>query len=81
MCKVEKYNTIHRPEYKVLIEKLIKARKEADLTQEEAADKLGWRQDYISKLENRQRRLDVIELADFAKAYGKPLEWFTEHLK
>jgi len=81
MRKVEKYNTIHRKEYGILIDKLIKARKDAGLTQAQAADLLGWRQDYISKLESKQRRVDVIELADFAKIYKKPIDFFIDHLK
>ncbi|MES0488444.1 MAG: helix-turn-helix transcriptional regulator [Leptospirales bacterium] len=72
---------MHQKEYGLLIDKLIQARLEAGLTQEEAGKKLGWRQDYISKLESKQRRLDVIELADFAKIYKKPLEYFTGGLK
>jgi transcriptional regulator with XRE-family HTH domain len=73
--------SIFTPEYSEVIEKLINARKKADLTQLQVAEKLGWRQDYISKLENRQRRLDIIELSRLAKIYKKPLSYFTKGLQ
>lgn len=79
--KVKSQKTIFRPEYKILIEKLIKARKDSKLTQKEIADKLGWRQDYISKIESIQRRIDVIELIDLAKILNKKIEFFISHIK
>jgi len=78
---VKKYNTIYRKEYSILIDKLIAARNEAGLTQIQVAEKIGWRQDYISKLESKQRRIDIIELYDFAKIYNKPMSYFIDHLK
>ena len=79
--KIKPLKTIHRPEYDVLITKLISARKECDLTQKEVGDKLGWRQDYISKLEAKQRRLDILELHDLAKIYNKDITFFISHLE
>jgi len=79
--KTKPIKTIHRPEYDVLIKKLISVRKECGLTQKEIGDKLGWRQDYISKLEAKQRRLDILELHDLAKIYNKDITFFISHLE
>ena len=79
--KTKSLKTIHRDEYDVLINKLIAARKDCNLTQKEVGDQLGWRQDYISKLEAKQRRIDIIELNDLAKIYKKDLSYFISHLK
>lgn len=46
------------------------------MSQEEAAASLGVYQKYISKVETGERRLDPIELLDFAALYGKPLDFF-----
>ncbi len=55
---------------------LKQARLEANLTQIEAAEKLGKTQAYISKCELGERRIDVIELAMFAKLYRKSPSYF-----
>ncbi|MBE7438161.1 MAG: helix-turn-helix transcriptional regulator [Spirochaetales bacterium] len=68
-------------EYRKVIDLLIQARTDAGLSQAEVAGRIGWRQDYVSKVEAGQRRLDVVELARFARAYGKPLRFFTRHLE
>ena len=59
--------TIHRDEYKKLIEKLITARKNAGLTQQSLADELKKPQSYVSKYENCERRLDALEFIEIAK--------------
>jgi transcriptional regulator with XRE-family HTH domain len=61
--------SIHSKEYKELIKRLVKARKEAGLTQKEVAKKLKQHQSYISKIETCQRRVDVLELKKLAKTY------------
>ncbi|MBT5016809.1 helix-turn-helix transcriptional regulator [Candidatus Peregrinibacteria bacterium] len=67
-------SSIHDKEYRKLIKRLIKARKEAGLTQKEVARKLDQPQSFISKVETCQRRLDVIELKRFASLYGVNLD-------
>jgi len=62
--------SIHSEEYKQIIDKLIKARRNADLTQIEVSEKLNKPQSYISKVENCQRRLDAVELKHLAALYG-----------
>jgi transcriptional regulator with XRE-family HTH domain len=49
--------------------RLREARKRAGLTQIEAAKALGQPQNFISKCETGERRIDPIELADFMALY------------
>lgn len=49
---------------------LVKARKDAGLTQEEVAAKLRRPQSFVWKIENGVRRIDVVEFLEFAKAVG-----------
>lgn len=64
-------------DYKSFLEKLKKARVDAGLTQVEAAEKLGKPQSYVSKCESGERRVDVIELKQFARLYKRPLTFFN----
>ena len=49
---------------------LIQARKAAGMTQIELAAKLSRPQSFVSKFERGERRLDVIEFLDIARALG-----------
>lgn len=55
--------------YQILLAKLRQAREAAGLSQEEAGKLLGRNQSYISRCESGERRLDVIELFQFADLY------------
>ncbi len=70
--------TIYSKEHKSLVDKLKKARIEAGLDQEQVAQLLGKSQSYISRIEAGQRRIDIIQLKEFAKAYKKPIEFFIK---
>lgn len=70
--------TIYSKDHKFLTEQLKKARSEAGFDQEKAAELLGKTQSYISKIEAGQRRIDVVQLKEFAKAYKKPLDYFIK---
>lgn len=48
---------------------LQEARKKAGLTQIAAAERLGCRQTFISKIERGERRVDVIEFLEICHAY------------
>lgn len=66
----------HTLRYRIFRQKLVKARKEADMTQAEAALRLDEHQSFVSKSESGERRVDIVELAEFAKIYGKPITYF-----
>jgi transcriptional regulator with XRE-family HTH domain len=70
--------SIHSIEYKSLVKKLREARLEIGFTQGEAAKKLKKPQSYISKVENGEQRIDVIEMKKFADLYKKDINYFLE---
>ncbi len=70
--------TIYTEQYKRFLEKLRQARKEKGLSQTEVAYALGKHQSYVAKCENGERRVDIIELVEFAHLYGKSLDYFVE---
>jgi transcriptional regulator with XRE-family HTH domain len=45
-------------------------RVEADLTQRQLAERLGWDQSVISEIETGQRRVSVVEFIAIAEALG-----------
>lgn len=60
--------TIHRAEYRDLIEALRNRREDLGLSQSDVARLLGWRQQAMSAIEAGARRLDVIEFIQLSKA-------------
>jgi transcriptional regulator with XRE-family HTH domain len=52
--------------YKKLLTRLVAARKQAGITQEALSKKLGRPQSFVSKIENGERRIDVVELLEIA---------------
>jgi len=69
-------DTIYSKGHKQLIEKLKNARIEIGLDQVEVAERLNKTQSYISKVESGQRRIDIIQLKEFAKLYKKDIHYF-----
>lgn len=65
--------TIHDARYQALLTLLLKARVDAGLTQKELATKLGRPQSFVSKTENAERRLDVIEFMDLCRGLDADL--------
>ena len=63
-------NPISSPKYKYFCKLLIEARKAKGLTQEDVADSLKRPQSFVSKYENGERRLDVVEFIEIAKIIG-----------
>lgn len=55
-------------QYKALLCALIMARHECGMTQKQLAMKLNKPQSFVSKFENGERRIDVIELMEIARA-------------
>jgi transcriptional regulator with XRE-family HTH domain len=67
---------IYSKDHKIIVEQLKKARIEAGFDQVKVAALLGKTQSYISKIESGQRRIDIIQLKDFARIYKKPIDFF-----
>lgn len=53
-----------------MIDLLVQARKDADITQVELGKRLGQRQTFVSKFELGERRLDVAEFIAVSRALG-----------
>lgn len=70
--------SIFSEDHKYLVSQLRKARKEASLEQGEVAKLLGKTQSYISKIESGQRRIDIVQLKQFAKLYKKEVNFFIK---
>ncbi|AHG39360.1 XRE family transcriptional regulator [Pseudomonas syringae CC1557] len=62
--------TIHNARYQALLDLLLEARNAAGMTQKELAAKLGRPQSFVSKTENAERTLDVIEFMDVCRGLG-----------
>jgi transcriptional regulator with XRE-family HTH domain len=71
-----KLSAVHKPAYQYLLKRLRLARHVAELSQEEAGRALGKDQKYISKCELGERRIDPIDLAEFAHVYKQPFSFF-----
>ena len=70
--------TVYSIEHRYMVERLKHARKEAGLGQEKVAKLLGVSQSYMSKVESGQRRIDLVQLKQFARIYKKPLNFFIK---
>ena len=70
--------TIYSEGHKALVKKLIEAREERNLRQEDVAKLLGRTQSYISKIEAGQRRIDLIQLKEVAKIYKQNIDFFIK---
>ncbi|WP_338446997.1 helix-turn-helix transcriptional regulator [Pelagerythrobacter marensis] len=56
------------PRYQQLISSLVKARKTNKISQSKLAFQLGRAQQFVSRYEHSERRLDIIEYVDIASA-------------
>lgn len=59
--------SIHTKKYKKLCDILIKAREDLSLNQTQVAKKISTPQSFVSKYENRERRLDILEFLEICK--------------
>jgi len=66
----------HSARYRQFLKRLREARLQAGLTQAEVAKALRRPQSFVSKCESGERRVDVVELEDFAKLYRKSISFF-----
>jgi transcriptional regulator with XRE-family HTH domain len=58
---------VRSSEYQRLLEELVAARKRSGMTQQDLAKKLGKPQSFVSKVENGERRLDVVEFVTITR--------------
>lgn len=72
--------TIHRREYRVLIDELRRVRERAGMTQTQLARVMRKRQTWISDVEVGTRRLDVLELRDLCEALGVNFSNFVKRV-
>ncbi|MFV5628798.1 helix-turn-helix domain-containing protein [Acinetobacter oleivorans] len=71
-------SSIHDPRYIGLIRCLISMREERKVTQVQLATSLKKHQSYVAKIENLDRRIDLIELKDWLTALNIK---FSEFIK
>jgi len=69
---------IHDGRYRRLVAVLADARRGAGLSQAGLAQALGRRQQFVSKYESCERRLDMVELIDIARALNLDLQSLIE---
>jgi transcriptional regulator with XRE-family HTH domain len=63
--------SIHSQEYQKVLEKLIALRQKAGLSQRDLAEKIGREQNFVWRIENGERRLDVVEFFWVCQALGQ----------
>ena len=68
------------PEYECLLERLRSARSRARVTQADLANRLGVPQQYISRFENGETRMDVVQLWHYCRALGVRFSAMCRHL-
>ena len=73
--------TIHSKEHRVLISLLRKIREERGFTQSQLAKLIESDQTFISKIENSERRIDLIELRIICNALNQSFLEFVQILE
>ena len=73
--------SIHSTRYAVFLKVLREGRERAGLTQVQLAKKIGEMQTFVSKCERGERRVDVVELRTFCRAFGMDLKQFVAALE
>ena len=74
-------HSTHNTDYQLLLGVLRATPQQQGVSQVELAARLGNTQTFISKCERGERRIDVVELVEFAEALGvAPLELISDFL-
>lgn len=73
--------SVFSPAYEQFRARLIRARSDAGLTQTDVASLLKRPQSYVSKYENGERRLDVIEFLEIAQILQIDIAELIEELQ
>lgn len=72
-------SSIHDPEYHRIIDALISLREKAKLSQKAIAHEIGLTQPDVSKIERRERRIDVLETLRWIRATKTdPADFFAQ---
>ena len=58
------------PRYRAIIDRFVELRDEVGLNQRELAERLGLPRSYVSKAENYERGLDLVQMVDWLRALG-----------
>lgn len=58
------------PSYAAAVRTIVEFRKAQGLSQRDLAERIGKSRSFVSKIENRERRLDVIEFIALARGLG-----------
>lgn len=66
-----------KSDYDAFRARLVAARESAGLTQRAAAQLIGKPHSWVAQSETGVRRVDIVELARFARIYKKPLQYFA----
>ena len=62
--------TIYNARYRQLIAFLRQTRRDRGITQAQLAAQLGWHRHIISRIENRDRRMDILETTSVCEILG-----------
>jgi transcriptional regulator with XRE-family HTH domain len=68
----------HTVRYRRVLQALRAARLSSGLTQVEVAKHFAAQASFVSKVEAGERRIDIVELADFCRIYGVRLSGFLK---
>ena len=75
-------SSAHDPRYRKLVQKLVEIRNELGMTQEQLAERMGLKyQSTVSKVENYEKLLDIIELIDWVGALKYDLDLLLKQLE
>jgi len=69
--------SIYTEDYDLFLKRLREAREAAGITQNEAAERMGTTQSFVSKCERGERRLDIVELRDWCRSLGFSFSQFA----
>ena len=72
-------SSIHDPEYHRIVDALISLREKAKLSQKAIANEIGLTQPDVSKIERRERRIDILETLRWIRATDSdPVVFFSQ---
>lgn len=66
-----------RAYYDRVLSKLVAARLESGLTERDVSVRMGMSHSFLNKCESGERVIDIAELWELSRIYGKPLSYFA----